>query len=87
MLRQYGGLAALHHESVLNHGGMRRDEAHRVQPGANLSVDLLPRKPPHDLDQLALCVTGGITEFASRMRVGKPAQTQQLTQPLAPIEL
>jgi hypothetical protein len=47
----------------------------------------LPRKSLHNLNQLAVCVACRITEFASRMRIGKPAQPQQVAEPLAPIEL
>jgi hypothetical protein len=47
----------------------------------------LSRKPLHNIDQLAERVTGQVTEFAGRVRVGKPAQAQQLTHSLPPIEL
>jgi hypothetical protein len=51
------------------------------------SNHLLSRKPLHNIDQIAERVTGQVTEFAGRVRVGKPAQAQQLTHSLPPIEL
>ena len=47
----------------------------------------LSGKPLQDIDQLLVRSAGRITKLVNRVRVGKPAQTQDLTDPLTPIEL
>ena len=68
-------------------GFVRAVKEGRIQATADIQTNLLSREPLHDLDQFPVCVAGGIAEFAGRVRVGEPAQPQQLAQPLAPIEL
>ena len=44
-------------------------------------------EPPHNVDQLAVRIAGGIAEFGERVRIGKLAQTDKLADALPPVQL
>ena len=48
---------------------------------------LFTRKPAYNIDQLAVCGAGGIAKCCEGMFVGKPAQMDELANPLTSVQL
>jgi hypothetical protein len=64
----------------MGEGASRRSE----RPEA---PNLFPRERLQDIDQLVVRGAGGVAKLADRMRIHQPAEPQELSHPLAPIEL
>ena len=45
------------------------------------------REPAHNVDQLGVRDVGRIAEFIDRVRIRKPAQADELADPLSPVQL
>ena len=45
------------------------------------------REPAHNVDQLGVRDVGRIAEFVDRVRIRKPAQADELADPLSPVQV